>query len=105
VWVGEGQGVAQDEECRWPSPAGQSIKTAAQGLQTERALRVVDTRWPTGARHGIRRLNGRLSVPFPCRWALSCRMVQTDVRGSPDSAQGRYPEPQRTDCSIRSDGS
>src|SRR5215475_6832565 len=85
-------------------PDNRLIMTAEPGSQTETEPRVAGTRWPTDVRHGIRRLNGRLSVPFPCHWVLSCRMVQRDVRRSPDSAQGQYPEPQHTDRSIRSDG-
>src|SRR5262249_20083570 len=87
-----------------PKTDNRLIMKAEQGSQTEREPRVAGKRWPTGVRRGIRRLNGRLLVPFPCRWVLSCRMVQRDAREFPGSIRVQCPESQRTDRSTRSDG-
>src|SRR5262247_3699794 len=83
---GESLGGQRDHRSDQPTLAARQnqhsppIKLAEQGSQTEREPRVADTRWPTDVHHGIRRLNGRLSVPFPCRWVSSCRTVQRDAR-------------------------
>jgi hypothetical protein len=69
-----------------PKTDNQLIMTAEQGSQTEREPRVAGKQWPTGVHRGIRRSSDRLLAPFPCRWALSCRMVQRDAKFSTNIA-------------------